>query len=228
VVIVVHGIGSSKSIMWPLAKWIERPGLKSCLWGYSTLFRPIDDHAQALFRYLSSLSETFESLGTRGPSCSFLQQGSMQSNRCAIHIVAHSMGAIVARRAVAQGDLPRLGRMVLLAPPNAGSPVAHIASKAFGFLSTPTRELSHQSDSFVKRLPHRVPCDVGVIAAKYDLLVPLWSTGLEGMKDYLVVAATHNSLLLSRYVAEQTVEFLRNGTFRCASDRSNLEGIPTE
>ena len=209
--------------MWPLAKWIERPGLKSRLWGYSTLFRPIDDHAQALFRYLLSLSETVESFGTRGPPCSFLQQSSMQSNRCAIHIVAHSMGAIVARRALAQGDLPRLGRMVLLAPPNSGSPVAHIASKAFGFWSTPTRELSHRSDSFVKRLPHETPCDVGVIAAKYDILVPLWSTGLEGMKDYLVVSASHNSLLFSRHVAEETVEFLRNGSFRNASSRSNLE-----
>ena len=41
-----------------------------------------------------------------------------------IHLVAHSMGALVVREYLARGKPERLGRVVLLAAPNQGSPIA--------------------------------------------------------------------------------------------------------
>lgn len=41
-----------------------------------------------------------------------------------IHLVAHSIGALVVREYLARGKPERLGRVVLLAAPNQGSPIA--------------------------------------------------------------------------------------------------------
>jgi hypothetical protein len=131
-----------------------------------------------------------------------------------IHIVAHSMGAIVARTALSTGHpLTNLGRVVLLAPPNRGTPVARYAAKVVGHVCQGIADLSDHSDSFVSRLPSPNSVDVGIIAARFDVLVPVANTHLDGECQHVVLNATHNSLLVSRAAANCVRAFLATGRF---------------
>jgi pimeloyl-ACP methyl ester carboxylesterase len=161
-------------------------------WGYSSLRGAIAEHAQSLYEHLAV------SLSKEGR----------------IHIVAHSMGAIVARTALSTGrPLTNLGRVVLLAPPNRGTPVARHAAKVVGRVCQGIADLSDHDDSFVNRLPSPNSVDVGIMAARFDALVPVTSTHLDGECQHVVLNATHNSLLFSRAAANCVRAFLATGRF---------------
>jgi hypothetical protein len=89
------------------------------------------------------------------------------------------MGSIVVRVALNRIEPSRVGRIVLLAPPNAGSPVARIISKLSGQMIVPALELSDQPGSYVNRIESTNDFEIGVLAAKYDFLVPLANTHLQ-------------------------------------------------
>ncbi len=192
IVIVVHGICANRTIMWPLAHRLrKRHGFRSRTWGYPSFFSSIDKHAENFFQYL---------------------QKDLASEKC-IHVVAHSMGSIVVRAALARQRIDNLGRVVFLSPPNQGTPIARVLSRWIGRLIPPTRELSDSQDSFVKQLKPIGEIEVGVIAARYDFLVPLASTHLDNEKAHVCVSAIHSSLLISRQVCDLTANFLRYGQF---------------
>jgi hypothetical protein len=56
--------------------------------------------------------------------------------------------------------------------------------------------------------------ELGVIAARYDLLVREASTRLGCERDHIVVSGLHASLLWRRETAEQVRHFLQHGAFR--------------
>ena len=190
-IVLIHGIAAKWFVMCPLAYRLRAAGFTVRPWSYASLFQSIDVHASRLYEFISVELADVER----------------------VHIVAHSMGAIVARAALNQGSLPNLGRVVLLAPPNCGSPLARWASTVLGRLMPPTRELSDQPNSYVNQLKNNFAVDVGVLAARYDFIVPARNTHLAGQRDHLCVKASHNSLLVSRRVAQKTVNFLCTGGF---------------
>ncbi len=55
--------------------------------------------------------------------------------------------------------------------------------------------------------------EIGIIAARFDGLVPIKNTHLPNEKDHVVVNATHNSLLLSKSVSDLIARFLKHGAF---------------
>jgi pimeloyl-ACP methyl ester carboxylesterase len=188
-VVIVHGFGAPQFVMWPLAGSLKASGFRVCFWDYPSLFASIETHAERFSEYLST----------------------KLSSEPRFHIVAHSMGAIVTRAALNRSQLPNLGRIVLLAPPNCGSPVARVASSVLGRLVTPTRELSSSPTSYVNQLVTDSNFEIGVIAAKFDLLVPEANTHLASQRQHKTIIATHNSLLFSRKVSAMTSRFLRTG-----------------
>jgi predicted alpha/beta hydrolase family esterase len=190
-VVLVHGFGAKRAVMWPLASRLRANGFRVLNWNYLSLFASIETHA-------SRLSEFFAAQLSREPR---------------FHIVAHSMGSIVTRAALNRSSLPNLGRLVLLAPPNAGSPAARFASFFIGRVITPARELSDQDWSYVNQLRQQTELDVGILAARYDILVPEKNTHLCGERMHETLCATHNSLLFSRAVSTKIVRFLRTGDF---------------
>ncbi len=194
-IVLVHGFGAQRLVMWPFACLLRARGFRVQHWSYVSLFDPIEKHAIRLFDFLHSVTSTEHRF----------------------HIVAHSMGCIVAQSALNRGVLPNLGRLVMLAPPNAGSPVARIASNWFGRILIPTRELSDAKTSYVNKLERTSKVEVGIIAARFDVLVPVRNTHLPNEKEHVVINATHNSLLLSLKASRLTARFLTRGLFEARS-----------
>lgn len=146
-----------------------------------------------------------------------------------IHFVTHSMGGILVREYLEQHTIDRLGRVVMLGPPNQGSEIVDALGswKVFGLLNGPAgRQLGTDADSRPLQLgPARF--EVGIIAGDRSInwinscIIPgpddgkvsVERTRLAGMKDHLVVHATHPFLMRNREVLRQTAHFLRHGSF---------------
>ena len=190
-IVLVHGFGAIRWMMRPLAYQLRSRGFRVQHWNYVSLFDPIERHAIRFFDFLRTVAAT----GHR------------------FHIVAHSMGSIVSLSALNRGVFPNMGRLVLLAPPNLGSPVARIASKIVGRFIIPASELSDADNSYVNQLARISGIDIGIIAARFDALVPVKNTHLPNEKAHVVVNATHNSLLLSKSVSDLITTFLLLGSF---------------
>ena len=65
----------------------------------------------------------------------------------------------------------KLGRVVLLAPPNRGARLADLALRLFGRRLIAATELCSHPDSYVNRLAPAADLDCGVIAASWDHVV---------------------------------------------------------
>lgn len=190
-VVLVHGFSAASLVMWPLAQRLQKDGFRVRQWSYVTLFAKIELHASRLR--------------------AFLQADLKDEPR--IHLVAHSMGCIVVRASLNELELKNLGRVVLLAPPNRGSPVAGFVSRFLGRILVPTRELASHPASFVHRLPDSMNTEIGIIAAKYDMLIPVKNTDLPSQSKHEVVPGTHSSILFSPSAWDKVSRFLRTGEF---------------
>jgi pimeloyl-ACP methyl ester carboxylesterase len=183
-----------------LGRRLEAAGYRVRNWSYPSMWQPIAQHGQRLHRELSQCDQ------------------SGQVTR--IHLVGHSLGAVVARCALNLGKPSKLGRVVMLAPPNKGSRLATFCVPWLGWLCGPIVELTEGVDSFVNQLAVPEGIDVGVIAASSDLFVKRECTHLAGERDHLVLPGTHGMIVFQRGPAEQTVHFLKHGHFEPAPHHS--------
>jgi hypothetical protein len=126
------------------------------------------------------------------------------------------MGAIVVRSALAVHRPPKLGRVVLLAPPNHGARLADLALRFFGQWPAAARELCSHPGSYVNGLAAATDLDCGIIAASWDHAVSLASTHLPGERDHITLRGLHTLPLHWRAPA-QVAHFLREGRFRRAA-----------
>jgi triacylglycerol lipase len=129
-----------------------------------------------------------------------------------LHFVGHSMGAIVVRSALATQRPRKLGRVVLLAPPNHGARLADIALRLFRTWPSAARELCSHPGSYVNGLAPAIDLDCGIIAASWDHAVSLASTHLPGERDHITLRGLHTLPLHWRTPA-QVAHFLREGRF---------------
>jgi len=162
-----------------------------------------------------------------------------------VHIVAHSMGAILVRIWLAQDRLEvpvdqagltgpaaqdrrvRLGRVVMLAPPNQGSEVVDVFGdmRFFSWLNGPASQ-QLGTDGVAPVLPQaRYP--LGVIAGSrsvnplFSALIPgrddgavsVAATALKGMTDHITLPVIHSFLMNNPLVLYQVLWFLRQGAF---------------
>jgi triacylglycerol lipase len=190
-VLLIHGLGAQRWMLRPLEQVIRQHGFDALTWGYSSVGRSITTHAQqfrALLQQVNDASQQF-------------------------HVVSHSMGGIILRAAVDGMTLPSAGRLVMLGPPNSGSRVARSLARWLNPLCPALGDLSDAPGSFVNRLPPPMQFETGVIAAAHDHVVALSSTHIPGERDHTIVPCRHGMLLFHRQAAEQTVAFLRQGSF---------------
>lgn len=146
-----------------------------------------------------------------------------------IHFVTHSMGGILLRSYAARRPLPKLGRVVMLAPPNQGSEVVDRIGHwgLFKYINGPAgQELGTGADATPNRLGP-VPFELGVIAGNRSInginslmidgpddgKVSVERTKVAGMKEHLVLPVTHPLMMNDDAVIAATLHFLSTGRF---------------
>jgi triacylglycerol lipase len=153
-----------------------------------------------------------------------------QNGATCIDFVTHSLGGILVRSYLARHDVPELGRVVMLAPPNQGSEVVDKLGglSLFKWINGPAgNELGTDKHSVRNQLgPAHFP--VGIIAGDRSInwinslfFIPGPNDGkvsvqrakLAGMSDFMVLHTTHTFIMRNQEAIRQTIQFLRTGEF---------------
>jgi pimeloyl-ACP methyl ester carboxylesterase len=148
-----------------------------------------------------------------------------------LHIVTHSLGGLVSRAYINAHRPEQLGRVVMLAPPNAGSELADflfslgLHNLILGPVGPHLRTGRAESD---ENELGRVDFDLGVIAGDLPLdpiIAPLLlpgpndgkvaveATKIDGMRDHIVLPVQHTFMVQDSRVIEQIKAYLATGAF---------------
>jgi hypothetical protein len=146
-----------------------------------------------------------------------------------IHFVTHSLGGILVRSYFKRHESSRPGRVVMLGPPNQGSEVVdtlgswRLFKKVYGPAG---QELGTDNESVPNTLG-TVDFELGIIAGDRSIdwissvmidgpddgKVSIERTKVDGMKEHSVVHATHTFMMNNDEVIEETICFLKTGSF---------------
>jgi pimeloyl-ACP methyl ester carboxylesterase len=199
-VVILHGLMMRSPALWPLASRLRDRGFATVTFDYGTI---LGSPARAMERLAMLLYAN-----APGP----------------VHVVAHSLGGLVALEAMNQYQRLPPGRVVCLGSPLAGSSSArNLAHRGLGWLSG-------RSGPFLRgglqQLPSR---EIGVIAGarsmglgrmfgRFDGLndgtVAVWETRLPGLSEHIVLPVSHTGLIFDAKVARMAADFLEVGYFR--------------
>ena len=208
-VILLHGLARTHKSMAKLEKHLINNNYKVLNLKYPSTSKKIEEIAE------KELAKAIDSCRKSGAE--------------KIHFVTHSMGGIVVRYYLEHYDLPELGRVVMLSPPNNGSEVVDKLKKFFIFkwLNGPAgQQLGTDKNSMPQKLG-KVDFDLGIITGDRTInfilsfLIPGPDDGkvsvknaqTEGMKDFIVIHSPHPFIMKNSKVIMQTIAFLKNGEF---------------
>lgn len=210
-VILVHGLGRTYHSMGKMQKKLTQAGYHTVNLDYPSRKQNIEELA---VNYIPPVLE----------ECAKFKSGK-------IHFVTHSMGGIVVRMAVKQNRPDKLGRIVMLSPPNGGSEAVDDLKERWYF-SWVNGPAGQQLSTHEHSLPNRLgPVDypVGIIAGNEQAFFDSWllsffqgandgkvsveRTKVEGMTDFIVVPQSHSFIMNGDNVQAETIHFLKNGYF---------------
>jgi pimeloyl-ACP methyl ester carboxylesterase len=218
-VFLLHGLGRTARSMRGLGRELEERGYQ---------VHNLD---------LPSRRESVESLADRVAEA--VRRSTAPGDR--VSFVTHSLGGIVIRSYLSRKPDVRLGRVVMLAPPNGGSELADLLNEipiARRIAGPARRELGTHPP-----MPYgRADFELGVIAGTRsfnplswflipgpdDGVVSVESTKLAGMADFITVRRSHSFIMNAPEVVAQTLRFLETGAFRHESRGSTAGDTPSE
>jgi len=205
-VVLLHGLAAGRLNMWPIGRALERSG-------YRTLNLSYPSRSRSLDRLIDPLAEEIE-----------------RRARGQIHFVTHSMGGLIARALIARRRPARLGRVVMLGPPNDGSEWVQLLAR-IGLDELILREARHvltpDRAAEMRQSLGEIDYPVGIIAGDWpdptlprlvlprpnDGKVSVAATRLAGAADHIVMRVPHTMMLVSPRVHRQAIAFLRDGRF---------------
>jgi pimeloyl-ACP methyl ester carboxylesterase len=213
-VVLLHGLARTEASMRPLQSALQREGFSVVNRGYPSRHQSIEELAPLAVE-------------------TGLAQCPRQSPQ--VHFVTHSLGGILVRYYLSEHGVEKLGKVVMLAPPNQGSQVVDNLRDVPGFaaLNGPAGLQLGTDESSVPLSLGAVDFTLGVIAGTStinpilslnlpnpdDGKVSVENTKVEGMTDFLAVPHSHPFIMGADDVIEQVVLFLREGRFKHAVDR---------
>lgn len=195
-VLVLHGLGRTTLSMRGITNYLKSNGFNARAWGYPGTSKAIPELAQMLKNEVEKIPKSDT-----------------------VCFVTHSMGGIIARAYLALTGIDTSGtviyRIVMLAPPNRGSPKADLFS-SIGFsnwlLGPSLKMLRTAPDSYVNSLPPP-NCQTGIIVGNKDFNVSIEAAHVEGEKDFLVVSCGHTFIMDKEMVRKNVAAFLKKGRF---------------
>lgn len=217
-VVLLHGLSRSDRSMKKMASALEAEGYDVINVDYPSRKAPIETLATAVIAPVLA--------------------GAKANRATRIHFVTHSLGGILVRQYLKEHTLVRLGRVVMLGPPNQGSDLVDKLGSNWLFpaINGPAgRQLGTKRDSVPKQLG-AVNFELGVIAGDRsvnwinsllitgpdDGKVSVERTKVAGMKACLVIHATHPYLMKNSQAIRETIHFLREGRFSAATSGDHV------
>lgn len=210
IVVMLHGLARSDASFNKMDKSLQEEGYETCNISYPSTKYPVE-----------TLVEKFVL-----PEIKRCIKGKYKQ----VSFVTHSMGGIIVRYMATQTLPFKINRVVMLSPPNKGSEVVDTLGELWLFkaINGPAGlQLSTSNDSLPNSLG-KPEFELGIITGNKtinfilstmiegddDGKVSVESAKLEGMKDFLVIEATHPFIMKNKIAIEQTIYFLKNAEFK--------------
>ncbi|KGQ18821.1 hypothetical protein LF41_355 [Lysobacter dokdonensis DS-58] len=197
-VVLLHGLWMPGLAMHWLAGRLQAAGYDTEVFSYLSVADGPDRAVQALV----------DKIGTRE-----------------VDLVAHSLGGLIAMQALREATHLKVGRLVCIGAPLGGSGAASgllrlpMAALLLGQSAALLREGfpewtgAAEVGAIAGSVPHGLGALFAGFAGEHDGTVAVDETRLAGLKDHVVIPASHSGLLFSALAAEQTVAFLSTGRF---------------
>lgn len=206
-VLMVHGMGRLSGLFRALGKKLSENGVASETYKYPCPGRSLEVQSNRLRAFLNRLEDVEE-----------------------ISFVTQSYGALVVRKALAEDDAwrerIRLGRMVMIVPPNQGSWFADKAEKA-----RPLKKIvDHDGWSLTPEAAANLPIPplpfaiiaggagrargyLPILPRDNDGLLQVEETWLDGAADHTVIPTVHFLSAANKNTLDATTQFLLYGAF---------------
>lgn len=207
-VVCLHGFWSHGSGMYLIKRRLETEyDMRALTFSYPSVRGTLDENAEALADFIT------------------------RHNDNGVHIVGHSLGGVVALRMLANHPAAPPGRVVCLGSPLTGSRAADFLrrqdwaeplvgrSLSKGVIAEPASSWAHSvcAAREVGVIAGVASIGLGQFVAGFDEdndgTVAVSETRLDGVRDHLLMSVSHNGMLLSRSVVDQTAAFLKRGKF---------------